>query len=653
MVSDLQVFPKERVCIAPPSSWVRVSSFDPAFKGNTRDHLSYPLLSRQIHAENRQTFIQTVTRLETMQAVQRESQWRLPFDPTTQSITLHWIKIHRGEQCFDQTLLDKMRLLQREEGLEGYVIDGWYTILILLDDVRPGDLLESCYTIQSQPRLLPESCGAFFNLPQEFSVGEYRFSVLFDHQKRPMQWKSSSPALAPAVKNLEEGSLWEWFGRNHVGCAIEPNIPQWYAACPWIQISDSSNWQIIADAVSAAWREVEDDPVVEETADQICSAEPDVLNRVLKALQIVQDGCRYLSVNIDLGGHVPAPPGNVLRRNYGDCKDLSFLLVHLLKRLGISAQPVLVNSILRKSVADMLPMLGVFNHALVEFEVQGHTRWVDPTIKRQGGNALTRISPDFGFGLRINQSSSTLTPQPMAAREADLYELKESVFLDTTGGPSLVAMSLRAVGRHAEMFRHQFDTYSVDAVAKERLQNAANRYSSASRVGQLQCRDNLETNEFLMAEIFEINGFLSNHSTPRWCFAQLPPSIVVSALPIPEKGGARKMPFAIPNPCNVTHIFEVEFPTLEPMGGPRHYSDNPFVQFSQRSRSLHGFWSVTFSLATKTDVVLPERIEDYRRVLNQVWQDSCWTLTLPVGYPRPRLRRGLGELPPARKPLDT
>jgi len=56
-----------------------------------------------------------------------------------------------------------------------------------------------------------------------------------------------------------------------------------------------------------------------------------------------------------------------------------FLLVHSAQTLGIPARPILVNTQLRKSMAAMLPMDGLFNHVVVEYEVHGETRWVDAT----------------------------------------------------------------------------------------------------------------------------------------------------------------------------------------------------------------------------------------------------------------------------------
>src|SRR5208283_3949973 len=103
------------------------------------------LFSRQIHAETGEVFFHAVMRLETMQAVQHNSPWQLQFEPRNQLVTLHWIKIRRGDEERDLAVLEKIRLLQREAGLERFMIQGWFTLLLLLEDVRPGDVIESCY----------------------------------------------------------------------------------------------------------------------------------------------------------------------------------------------------------------------------------------------------------------------------------------------------------------------------------------------------------------------------------------------------------------------------------------------------------------------------------------------------------------------------
>ena len=286
------------------------------------------------------------------------------------------------------------------------------------------------------PGCFPGIVPAFFTLPQGIPVGKFHFSLRFN-ESRPMKWKSASADLKPA-ENRENGNvMWVWTGENYEEPGPEPNTPDWYMSGPWIQISDCPDWGTVAVAIAKAWKAENDETVLAEIAKEIADQEPDDLLRVEKAIQLVQDEYRYLSVNIEPGSQVPTPPGIVARKRYGDCKDLSFLLVHLLKRLGISARPILVNTQLRKSLAAMLPMDGLFNHVVVEFEVQGETRWVDATMKQQGGGALNRFIPDYGVGLPVDPTSTRLIESPRAPVQASRYELKETILLDTTGASVL------------------------------------------------------------------------------------------------------------------------------------------------------------------------------------------------------------------------
>ena len=638
---------RERVRIGPVPAWVVACPFDLDFKAKQTEHLTYLCFNRQVHADNHQTYVHMAVRLETMQAVQRESQWRLQFEPRSQVVTLHSIRIRRGAQAFEHANLNEIRLLQREEGLEGYVIDGWFTLLLVLEDVRPGDVMEWSYTIDSHPRLLPESCASFFSLPEGIPVGRYGFSLRF-RESRPMKWKSSSEFLVP-VETRDNGQvLWVWSGENYAEPKPEEDTPPWCISYPWIQVSDCPDWKTVAAAIAQTWKEDAEDETLAQITSELAGKGEDILPQVEGALKLVQDQCRYLSVNLELGGHVPTAAGLVARRRFGDCKDLSFLLVQLLRRLGVSARPVLVNSVLRKSVTGMLPMPGLFNHVVVEYTVRGETRWVDATMRHQGGGPMNRCIPNYGVGLPLDLKSSDLVEPPEASAETGSYELKESILLDTAGGPSLLGVVLTARGFQAEMLRHELEQRGAEGLAKERLQICAGRFFNAKRVAECEIRDDRAANEFVLAEVFEVEGFLGPSQSPGFCSVTLRNNLVLATLPISEQGPnkpQRRTPLALPYPCQIVHTIEVQSPALRPFPNQRSAVDSPFLKFSRNHKSLMGYWSVTLGLTTLADAVPPDRIDEYRKTVEKVWQESMWSLHVEVGSPRPRRRGDFGGLP--------
>ena len=643
---------RERFAAGPLPTWVVPCSFPEGVKAKPGAPVTHLLLSRQMHAEQRQMCLQSAVRLETMEAVQHESQWRVQFEPRTQQLCLHWIRIRRGEKVFEHANLERFRVLQREEALEGFVVDGCCTLLLLLEDVRPGDILESAYTLKTEPRILPNHCWSFYCLPPHVAVGRFYHSLKFK-STRAMQWKAAE-GVHPDVQTDGQETLWVWPGNNYAGAAPEPNTPDWCIENPWLQVSDCQDWQTVASGFAAVWQEDPEAPELKELITGIRDREASVLSRVECAIRLVQDEFRYLSVDLELGGHVPAPPGVVAHRRYGDCKDLSFLLVHLLKGLGVKARPILVNSRLKKGIEDKLPMPGLFDHVVVEFEAGEGTRWVDPTLRSQGGGCLNRVIPDYGAGLPIDPEAKALVKAPANALSQSAFELKESLLLDTKGAPSLLAVSVRAVGTYAENLRQQFECCAIEDIARERLEACRQRFGTIERRGELQFRNDRDTNQFWIAETFEIpTPLIPAGETPETIRFSLPSNIILSSLAMPD-ATIRRTPLALPHPANLTHSIELYSPGISLSGGHRQQLGNGRIRFVRSHKTMAGFWSVNFQLTTLEDSVPPEELQEHRRMLQEITRESQWDVVLAVGFARPRQRGDFGSLPPPpRKPGTT
>lgn len=648
---DILTAARERVAIAPVPDWVQPCSYAAGFKPKTPASVTHILFDRQVHAERHEVFIRTVVRLETMQAVQNHSQWRLEFSPSSQSVELHAIKIRRGDVETEHANIERIRFLQRETGLEGLVIDGEVTLLLLLEDVRPGDTLEWSYTFRGQSRLMPDACIAQFSIPENIHLGKHHVFVR-SADTRPLKWKSSSADFTP-VERRENGEIcWTWLREDVRTDERDPGTPAWHVAYPWIQISDCTDWQTVATAVSNAWKHDGSTDSLASRVREIEATEPDLPRRVHRAIQYVQDEFRYLSVNLEMGGQIPAQSETVIRRRYGDCKDLAFLLACLLRRLGVTARPVLVNTVLQNSIGEMLPSPNLFNHVVVEYQVGEEKRWVDATCKCQGGDALHRAVPNCGLGLLIDAGSTALVKPPAAL--SSLYEIREHFLVDTTGESSYLAITIRTQGFYADSFRLEFANEGSEAIAKKRLEMCTRRFREAKRVDTLQYRDDRDANEFLLSEVFEVNGFLLGDAPPGYCWIPIQNWALSGMLPVvPESEPTRKMPLALPHPCKVVHKFEIESPGMEIVAVPAHTFRNEFFEVTGTGRGLQKFTTATFTLTTMVDSVSVAKLPEYQKQVNKVLPAFAWRLLLPVGYPRMRKRSSFGALPPSKRPPPT
>ena len=411
---------QNRVSVAASGDWVTVRALEEAVDASIPGSQVVLLLDRQFRVVGNERYERIARYLKTVQAVHEAAQWRLDFDPAVQRVIIHSIVVRRGGQVIEQAQMARLRFLQREENLDRFVIDGRMTIVMLIEDVRVGDIIDVSYTVQTTPRLMPENFWLLSNVPAQVYLRAFHLSVRYP-DARVIRWKHSEDGFTPVFKKYDGESEWQWKLEEIRPREIEPGLPNWHAVNPWFQVSDCASWGDVANGVSAAWAENFDEPEFVALANEIASTASTPMERANRALTFVQDEIRYLSLNSGLGGQIPASPGTVLRRRFGDCKDKSFLAAHLLRRLGISARAVLVNSALRQTVDRLLPMPDAFDHVVLEYDVAGKRRWVDVTVPMQGGNAVSRAIADFRSGL------------PVGPGVADLERIASAAILRTVG----------------------------------------------------------------------------------------------------------------------------------------------------------------------------------------------------------------------------
>jgi len=282
----------------------------------------------------------------------------------------------------------------------------------------------------------------------------------------------------------------------------------------------------------------------------------------------------------------------------------------------------------------------------VEFEADGKKRWVDTTLKGQGGGPFNRVISDFAVGLPVDSGSAGLVSAPKLPEQSDSFELQETILLDTSGGLSLLAVVQQCEGGQADIMRQELAKDGLEEMAGQRLKSITHRFHSATRVGQLQQRDDRAANKFVLAEVFEVNPLFGRHPDGQLCRYELPTHWIAGVLVMPEKT-ARTTPFALPHPCRISYTVDVESLSIRNMAvhDPRSQLSSPFLNFSRRDKAGNGSIFMKLSIETKAGYVPASQIEEHRQLIERVWQASNRELSIFKGYARPRQRRGFGELP--------
>ena len=190
-----------------------------------------------------------------------------------------------------------------------------------------------------------------------------------------------------------------------------------------------------------------DSGAVSRTARELTAGHEDRRGRLASLLAFVRGKVRYVAAEAGIAGHRPSPPGEVLQRQWGDCKDKALLLVGLLHAMGVEAYPALIHLGSDDRIDAEFPSPYQFNHVVVAVAADGvaapgdpvsggflfvdatqdgsSIRWLQPAaqdqdalVVRNAGSLLVRtpIRQEIEGG-RID-ARFTLTPQGDAEGEA-------------------------------------------------------------------------------------------------------------------------------------------------------------------------------------------------------------------------------------------
>ena len=159
-------------------------------------------------------------------------------------------------------------------------------------------------------------------------------------------------------------------------------------------------WDIAHDRLDPA-------PEVAEMARSLAGPLPDQDAKVRAIYEFVQGKINYVSIDLGIGGWQPHPNGDVFKYRYGDCKDKATLMIAMLRAVGVTAYPVLINT-RDDGLIDLDSPGLVFNHAITALPREDGYLFLDPTYN-------TRTV--FGDLPWVDQGVSALVVKPDGVTE--------------------------------------------------------------------------------------------------------------------------------------------------------------------------------------------------------------------------------------------
>lgn len=568
-------------------------------------------------------YVNRAMQINSASVLARMGQYPIEFAPSYNKLHLHAVKILRGNQVLDQTKTVNVRFLQRELGLENGMYTGTVTASLLISDLRVGDTLQVVY---SQEGDNPVFGGVFTDFAGwDDDVPVEQRNVTFSHPtQRRMQWKMMGEWRNTAVNPLiTEAGGWRtlrFSDRNMEPLEGEPQIPPSYLPFRYIEFTETGTWNDVARWANGLFPPVAALPDELKTLVAKLRTLPSDDARAMGALQWVQSQIRYFSVSMGESSHRPHPPADVVRQRFGDCKDKAYLLVTLLRELGLDAKPVLLAVERPQLPGKLLPTAHAFDHVIVQLTLGGKRYWLDGTRQGQTGRL-----DDMGLvlegaqGLVVAPDTTELTTLswPNAAALATV-DLTEDFTLAGFEADATLASRRTWYGNGAEYGRTYVSQLTPEQLRKFALSYYERRYPGIDLIDAPTLSDDRERNTYTLVSRFKVPKLAAEYSGS-WAVKFMPGNLQ-GTVNVPDNIKRNFPVVAINYPFHAHYKMSITWPeSVTVMRDPETRRQRGDFFDLDVSRSFRGNRSlVEVDLVTrKADVAakdLPQLLDDLKKL---------------------------------------
>ncbi len=443
----------EKVLVAAAPAWVAAApEIDTSKPGPILPYFDEQV---RIDGDVATIYIATARQITSPEQLSQAGTLSFNWQPAHGDITFHKVEILRAGKSIDVLKGGTgISVLQREAGLERRIVDGSLTAVKHIEGLQIGDVLHTTLSISERDTALAGNVqDGLVVLPAPLKLGFGRARLVW-----PTARNITLKALLPGLTLTPHAIDSTWFELVvPLPVAKLPEVPKnapvRFKPLTLVEFSSFTDWASVATVMAPLYRVKGTIPAGSDLAakaDAIAARTNDPVTRMADALQLVQNAVRYQLIAMGNGNYVPQSPMDTWTKRYGDCKAKTVLLLAILDRLGIAAEPVLANIQRGDAIAQMAPAAMAFDHVFVRAHAAGEDFWLDGTML---GSRLDDIHdvPRYGWVLPVVDKGADLIELPKRAHARP--DLDAELVWDMTGGPHFPSpyhLTLRYAGPFGE-----------------------------------------------------------------------------------------------------------------------------------------------------------------------------------------------------------
>ena len=509
---------------------------------------------KQISVATQTRYYKKAIKILSESGVQNSSEISIDFDPSYQKLLFHTLKIIRDNKTIDKLSSVKFKVVQQEKDLDKHLYDGSLTAISFLEDIRKEDVLEYSYSIKGFNPILGEKFSSFLDVQYSVPIYNLLYRLIIPAQ-RMVNIKNLGTDIKPSVQQRNSEIVYEWKLNQITALHVPKHTPGWYDTYPMVIISEYNSWKEVSDWARTLYPlDIKLSAELQNKIGEITSVNPTAESKTLATLRFVQDEIRYTGIEAGENSHRPHHPNQIYTQRFGDCKDKSYLLCVMLRKMGIEADPVLINSEAGKAIQNWLPSPGVFDHVTISVKIGKDAYWFDPTISYQRGHIKSISYPDYKYGLKISESTNSLTEIPLS--EKGLLSAKETFNVPDMSGLAYLVVKTEYSGMYADNVREDFKNNSRYEMLKQYKEYYSGNYEDIT-ADSISYSDDETSGIATTIEYYTIKDFWKLKDGNKQ--AHLDPFLINGVLNKPEETN-RNFPYTLTFPVNYKEQIEINLP---------------------------------------------------------------------------------------------
>lgn len=618
-INNVKAQDKLEYKIDTPLVWVDDIQYSTSPLDN--DHiggLAYRLLDRQTRFQNKQKerFRHYVMEVTNQSGLSDAAKIQVDFDPQYQQLYLHQAHIIRNDSIIDVLIPEDISVVRTETDLGSDLYYGQKTALLVVNDLRVGDVLEYSYTLTGSNPIFFGGIFDTYSMQWSAPILKNHLSITVPNDVNT-ELKTVVVDKPTKTEQLADSTKYTWLIENQTALETYSDAPSWYLPFARVEITEYQEWADVVDwAMHLYHKEHTSNEELNTLLNDIQKNNTDI-EKASSALAYVQDSIRYYGIELGVNSHQPSQPQEVLNRKYGDCKDKAVLLVHLLNQMNIEAYPALVSTIMQRNITERLPSPGIFNHVIVKAILDGESYWIDPTLSFQSSQLFTASELSYEYALVIAPDTKHLEPIISKQNSRDKINIVEtfSIAKDIDQADQLIVATSNE-GFFSDVQRASLAYNNSQELAKHSEGFYSNLYPGQIESAEYEFNDDRASNLFTSNEEYNLERYWE--VIGRYERLQTYAHTISGYATLPSET-KREWPIAIQYPLDLKHKILISGPYNE------DYVEAGFEQISTKHLTYNRTIdindegvSIAHQFYTNTDVVAVDELEEYYEAVRKI-----------------------------------